>query len=322
MKQGLDTARWQEELVEAVHAGDETRARALLSQPGARGARSLLEVMLAHPDAPVRQAAAFGLGELGGTASARCLEQRLPLEEARQDHDGSSVADAITAALGRIAEGGTRATLVRRLQRLATGKSDPGDVGTVVHALWRGRHPELLPVVREVLTGFSPPAPRSLHGLRTLLEKAPEALGPWVRDRSAPVEHKTGVLTVLEAEIPDEWVAVLPSFISTAQELLETAVKQRGEASYYCECMFSLLLLHRERLLPLLPTEARVELRTVTRELVAATSLNCASRAAALLQHVGLPEDALRIEAHRPAEPILAKVFDDAARVLRHSRKE
>jgi hypothetical protein len=45
------------------------------------------------------------------------------------------------------------------------------------------------------------------------------------------VEHKTGVLTVLEAEIPDEWVAVLPSFISTAQELLETAVKQRGEAS-------------------------------------------------------------------------------------------
>jgi hypothetical protein len=310
-------ARWQEELVEAVNAGDEARARGLLSQPGARGARSLLEVMLAHPDALVRQAAAFGLGEVGGTASARCLELRLPLEEARQDHDGSSVAEAITEALGRIAEAGTRATLVRRLQRLATGTPDPGDIGTVVHALWRGRHPDLLPVIRETLARFTPPAPRSLQGLLTLLEKSPEALGLWVQDRSTPVEHKTGVLTVLEADVSHEWVAVLPAFISTAHELLETAVKQRGEASYYCERLFSLLLLHKERLLPALPDEACAELRTLTRELVAATSLNCASRAAALLQHVGLPEDALHVEAHRPAEPILARVFDEAARALR-----
>ncbi len=90
--------------------------------------------MLAHPDALVRQAAAFGLGELGGTASTRSLEQQLSLEEARKDHDGSAVADAITAALGRLEEAGARAPLVRRLQRLAAGKSDPGDVGTVVGA--------------------------------------------------------------------------------------------------------------------------------------------------------------------------------------------
>jgi hypothetical protein len=92
-----------------------------------------------------------------------------------------------------------------------------------------------------------------------------------------------------------------------AHELLDTAVRQRGEASYYHERLFSLLLLHGERLLPLLPVEAR--------------SLNRASRAAALLQHVGHPEDALLIEAHRPAEPILAKVFDDAARALRGLQK-
>jgi len=321
MKQGLGMGQWQEELVEAVNEGDEARARSLLSQPDARRARSLLEAMLAHPDALVRQAAAFGLGELGGTASTRRLEQQLSLEEAREDHDGSSVADAITAALGRIEEAEARAPLVRRLQRLAAGKSDPGDIGTVVHALWLRRHPDLLPVVRKTLELFVPPAPRSLHGLLTLLEKSPEELRAWVRDMSAPVEHKTGVLTVLDADVPDEWVSVLPAFISTAHELLATAVKQRGEASYYCERLFSLLLLHGERLLPLLQEETRSELRTVTRGLLAATSLNCSSRAAALLEHVGHPEDALLIEAHRPAEPILAEVFDAAARALRSLQK-
>ena len=317
MTQGLDVGQWREELVEAVNEGDEARARSLLSQFGARGARPQLEAMLMNPDALVRQAAAFGLGELGGVASTKRLEQQLALEEARGDHDGSAVADAITQALGRIGDAGARATLVRRLQRLAANKSDPGDVNTLVHALWHRRHPDLLPVVHETLELFAPPAPRSLRGLLTLLEKSPEELRAWVRDASVSVEHKTGVLTVLDADVPDEWVAILPAFISTAHELVEIALKQRGEASYYCERLFSLLLLHLERLLPLLPDEARSELRAATRRLVAATSLNCSTRAATLLQHVGHPEDALLIEAHRPAEPILAKVFDDAARALR-----
>jgi hypothetical protein len=50
---------------------------------------------------------------------------------------------------------------------------------------------------------------------------------------------------------------------------------------------------------------------------VASVALNCSLRAAVVLKLVGLPEDAALIEAHRPAEPILAKVFDDAARALR-----
>ncbi|AKJ02559.1 Hypothetical protein AA314_04185 [Archangium gephyra] len=47
------------------------------------------------------------------------------------------------------------------------------------------------------------------------------------------------------------------------------------------------------------------------------TLINCAIRAAVLLQYVGSPEDADLLLAHRPAEPILAKVFDDAAQALR-----
>ncbi|HSP77645.1 MAG TPA: hypothetical protein VLQ93_03905, partial [Myxococcaceae bacterium] len=42
-------------------------------------------------------------------------------------------------------------------------------------------------------------------------------------------------------------------------------------------------------------------------------------RAAVLLQEVGQPEDAELLLAHRPAEPILAKVFDDAVTALRGS---
>ncbi|HSP81749.1 MAG TPA: hypothetical protein VLQ93_24735 [Myxococcaceae bacterium] len=190
-------------------------------------------------------------------------------------------------------------------------------MSALAHALWRRRHPELLPVVRETLELLTPPASMSLHGLLLLLEKSPEELRAWLRDASVPVNHKTGVLVVLDAEVPDEWVSTLPAFISTAHEQVETAERQRGEASYYCERLFSLLLLHRERLLPLLLDEARSELRTVARRLVVAPSLNCSSRAAALLPYVGQPEDAALIEAHRPAEPILARVFDDAARALR-----
>ncbi len=310
--------QWQEELVEAIHEGDEARARALLAQQGARRARPLLEAMLAHPDALVRQAAAFGLGALGGAASARLLERQLAIEEARGDYDGSAVAETITEALGHLEDAGARAALVRRLRRLAAGRVvDPGDVSALAHALWRRRHPELLPVVRETAALLSPPSSMPLHGLLLLLEKSPEELRVWLQDASVPVSHKTGVLVVLDAEVPDEWVPTLPAFISSAHEQVETAVKQRGEASYYCERLLSLVLLHRERLLPLLPEEARSELRTMARRLVAAPSLNCSSRAAALLPYVGQPEDAALVEAHRPAEPILARVFDDAARALR-----
>jgi hypothetical protein len=179
----------------------------------------------------------------------------------------------------------------------------------------------LLPVVREALEQLALSVLNSLHGLVLLLEKSPEELRAWAQDVSVPVEHKTEVLTVLEEEVPDAWSPTLPTFISVAHSLIDTAMSQDGEAAYYCERLFSLLLLHGEHLLPLLPDEARSELRVVTRELVAATSLNCSSRAAALLQHVGHPEDALFIEAHRPAEPILARVFDDAARALRGLQK-
>ena len=41
-----DVATWREQLVEAFHSGDEARALALVSRPGARRARGLLESML------------------------------------------------------------------------------------------------------------------------------------------------------------------------------------------------------------------------------------------------------------------------------------
>ena len=36
-----------------------------------------------------------------------------------------------------------------------------------------------------------------------------------------------------------------------------------------------------------------------------------------LLQFIGQPEDVALIEAYRPTDPTLAKVFDDAAQALR-----
>jgi hypothetical protein len=313
----------RKELVEAHLRGDEARARALVSRIGAqpRKARALLEDMLASPDARMRQAAAFGLGELGGAASARCLELRLAHEESRGDYDGASVAEAITLALGRLEEASARATLARRLERLAAGSPDPVDVNVVACALWRRRHPELLPVVRRSLERLALPAPNALHGLLLLLEKPPEELHVWVRNPSVPVEHKTEVLTVLEAELPQALVPTLPSFISAAQALVEPAVCQVGPAAYYCECLLSLLLLHREWLVPALPEEAREELHALARALVAALSPNCSLRATVLLKSIGSPEDVAVIEAHRPEEPVGAKVFDDAARALRSRQK-
>jgi hypothetical protein len=318
MARDLDVKQWRNELVGAFKYGEETRARALVFQPGPRKARALLESMLEDPDALVRQAAAFGLGELGGAASTKCLEQQLAIEESRGDYDGASVVEVITQALGRIEEAGSRAPLIRRLQRLTPGKSILSEVNPLAQALWRRRHPDLLPVVRKALDQLALSALNSLHGLLLLLEKSPGELRTWAQDMAVPVKHKTEVLTVLEEEIPDAWMLTLPSFISAAQALLDVAVSQDGEAAYYCERLFILLLLHQESVLPMLPAEARSELRTVARRLLAATSLNCSIRAANILELIGRPEDAPLLEAHRPAEPVLAKVFDDTARALRN----
>jgi hypothetical protein len=312
--------QWKQELVAVFHSGDEARARAMVAQCSAqpRKTRALLEVMLEDADALVRQTAAFALGELGGAASARRLEQQLALEEARGDYDGESVATVITQVLGRLEDAGARTSLVRRLHRLvASPAPEHSDVSTVARALWHRRHPELIPLVRQALQRLAPPVSRSLHGLLALLEKSPEELRAWAREPSVPVEHKTGALTLLEEDIPDELLAVLPAFISAAHALVETAVGQKGTASYYCDRLFILVLLHRERLLPALPSEARAVLRALARRLVAALSPNCSLGAAVVLQHVGRREDVPLLEANRPVEPILAKVFDEAAQVLR-----
>jgi len=317
MEHKLDVEQWKSELVKALKYGEEEQARALVAQPGPRKARELLESMLEDTDALVRQAAAFGLGELGGAASARRLERQLALEEARGDYDGESVVEVITQALGRIKETSTRATLVRRLQRLVTRGSSPSDIITVVHALWRKRHPSLVPVVRESLEQHPSPAPLSLQGLLLLLEKSPQELGTWARDPSVPVELKRGVITVLEEEVPDTWKPTLPAFISTAEALLGPAVSEDGAEAYYCERLFILLLLNEKSVLPSLPRESRATLRRVARGLVAAKSLACAMRAVDLLDCVGQPEDASLIEAHRPKDPTLAAAFDEAAQALR-----
>ncbi|HYO66431.1 MAG TPA: hypothetical protein VEU33_10140 [Archangium sp.] len=316
MAREVDVKQWREELVAAYRFGEEGQARVLVRQPGLRKARVLLESMLDAEEGLVRQAAVFGLAELGGAASARRLEQQLVREEARGDRDGDSVAEAITVALGELEETSTRASLVRRLERLATGKPDLGDVNTIARALWHKRHPELLPVVRRSLEALALPELNSLGGLLVLLEKSPGELQSWAVDGSVPVERKTEVLTVLEEEVPETLVPAVLAFISTAQAVLGGAVNR--EASYYCERLFILLLRYREHLLPLLPPESRAELREVARRRVAAFALHDGSlRAAVLLQYVGQPEDADLLLAHRPAEPILAKVFDDAVAALR-----
>lgn len=323
MASTTNTARLQEEFIDSLRWGDEARARALLPQLGAspRQVRTVLEAMLSAPDALVRQAAAFGLGELGGTSSARRLEQQLTLEEARGDHDGASVAAAITHALGRVEEASARASLVRRLERLVTRRAELADLNALARALWRRRHPDLLPAVDKALEQLAAPALNSLHGLRLLLEKSPEELASWARDPAVPVGHKTEVLTVLEEEVPESLVLTLPTFISAALTRVEPAVTQDAEDAYYCERLMVLLLLHLENLLPALPEEARAELRALARNLVAALSPNCSFQAMALLRHIGRPEDAAVIEAHRPEDPVGAKSFDEAAAALR-SRQE
>src|SRR5688500_1325846 len=216
MTRGLDLQQLRDELVDACAWGEEVRARELMSklstQP--RKVKILLESMLKEPDAQVRQAAAFCLGELGGTASVRLLEQQLALEEARDDHDGESVVEAITRALGCIKESGARTTLLRRLERMSAGKPELGDLNTMARALWRRRHPDLLPSVRHAMEQLAPLSMNSLRGVLLLLEKSPEELRAWVHAPSVPVEHKTEVLTVLDEELPDELLPLIPSFVS------------------------------------------------------------------------------------------------------------
>lgn len=324
MTRKLDIEQVRDELVDACAWGEEDRARSLVSRLGAqpRRALALLGAMLRDPDVRVRQAAAFGLGELGGTASARLLEEQLTLEEARGDYDGASVTEEITRALGRLKDAGARTTLVRRLERLASGKPEPGDVSTLAHSLWRKRHPTLLLAVRQSLERLDPRVSSTLHGLLVLLQMSPDELQLWARNPTVPLEQKTGVITLLEEDLPDALLPAIPAFISEASSLVETAVSQRGAASYFCERLLSFLLSHKERILSALPEESCSELRTMAQELLTSVAPNCSSRSVILLEFIGNPEDAELIEAHRPAEPILAKVFDDAVRALRARKSE
>ncbi|KFA87246.1 hypothetical protein Q664_49170 [Archangium violaceum Cb vi76] len=305
-------------MVAAVGEGDETRARALVRGLDARRARTLLEAMLDHEDARVRRAGAFGLGALAGTSSARRLEMQLEVEEARGGYDAASVIEVITEALGHIADSSARSGLLRQLERLTGPRVSPSDVNTLARALWRRRHPELRPAVARALERLPPAAVASLRGLSVLLEKSPGQLRAWAEDVQVPVALKAEVLPVLEEEVPEEWVAVLPAFISMARALAPSAVPQlRGDALSFCERLFILLMLDDKRLLTALPTEARVQLRETARTLVAAKSLRCALWAATVLQYVGQPGDVPLLEAHRPEDATFAEVFDRTIQVLR-----
>ncbi|HEX5754580.1 MAG TPA: hypothetical protein VFZ09_50820 [Archangium sp.] len=320
MTSKTDTARMWAELVDAVGEGDETQARALVRELNARPrrARALLEAMLDHEDARVRQAGAFGLGELGGTASVRRLEKQLQVEESRGGYDAASVIEIITESLGRIADISARGGLLRQLERLTGPRVSPSEVNTLARALWRSRHPELRPAVQRALDRLPPAAAASLRGLWVLLEKSPGQLRAWVEDVQVPVALKAEVLPVLEEEVPDEWVDVLPAFISLACAQAPSAVPQlRGDALCFCERLFILLMLDDKRLLMALPAEAREQLRETARTLVAAKSLRCALWAATVLQYVGQPEDVLLLEAHRPEDATFAEVFDRTIQSLR-----
>ncbi len=321
MAHKIDAAHLRDELVQAFKWGDEDRVRALIPRlgKGPKQVRAALEAMLKDADSLVRQAAAFGLGELGGAASARHLEEQLAIEEARGNYDGEAVVEDIVRALGRIEEVSARAPLVRRLERLAaTSQPEPSDIIALARALWRRRHPDLRPAVRRSLERISLPAPHGLHGLLPLLEKSPAELDAWARDPAVPVTYKTRVLVVLEEDVPDALITILPAFIATAEALSEQTLKQDRDAEYYCECMLSLLLTDRERLLPALPENTRSALRTVARRLISATFPNPSVSAAVVLEIIGRPEDAPFLEAHCPEYPTLAKVFRDAAQALRN----
>jgi hypothetical protein len=274
--------------------------------------------MLESPESLIRQVAAFGLGELGGKTSVKRLEHQLSIEEARGNHDGAAVVEDITRALGRIGGSSARAALVRKLERLAVGKPAMADVNELARALWRRRHPDLIPAVRRSLETLTPSGPHGLNGLLVLLEKSPEALDAWARDPAIPIKLKTRAIVVLEEDVPDTLMPILPAFIALADTLREQAQRQDGDEAYYCERLFSLLLGDRDRLIPALPEPARARLRAVAQSLVASPSMGSALPASVVLGLVGHPEDIPLLESRRPADdPVFAEVFDEAAAKLR-----
>ena len=134
---------------------------------------------------------------------------------------------------------------------------------------------------------------------------------------SVSLELKSNAMAILDEEVPDELLAVIPAFITLASRVGD-AVEQQGEAAEYCDRLFITLLLHRQRVLPALPAGVLSELHALARKCVEARVPNCSTRAARMLQQLGHPEDAALIEANRPDySPILAEVFDDIARALR-----
>lgn len=315
-----DIARLQEELVDAFEWCEEDRARKLVArlaeQP--RQARAVLEEMLQSEDASVRRAAVFGLGELGGKASTRRLQEQMAIEEARHDYDGESVLEVITQALGGIKGTEARASLIRRLKRLLAGKPSKSDLGDVAYALWRQRHPELIPAIRSALQQISEDDAWALRALLHLLQTSPEALFAWARDASVPPALKADVLVILDHELPNDLLPLMSAFIAAANALPESAVSQDGDGSNFCDRLFTTFLAHKERVLPTLSAAARSGLHELARKGVASHDPSCALRAAVVRGLVGRPEDAPLLEAHRPREPIFAKVFDNAAQALRN----
>lgn len=320
MAQELDMAQWRSELVDAFHWGEEARVRTLVAtwrEARPREAKAALEKMLESPEGKVRQAAALALGVWGGPSSTRLLEQQLVLEEARGDDASSSVVQVILQVLGQLKSASARAALVRKLNRLAASTPERTDVNDLTYALWRKRHPELIPAVRSALQRISPPAARALRALLRLLESSPEELSAWIENGVVPLEDKTEVLTVLDEEVPAELEHLLPSLISLARAVVDVAATQDGAENEFCERLLTLLLLHRERLFPVLSPESRSALRDVARRLAAAPTARRSIGAAVTLQYVGQREDADFLEAHRPQDDVLGKVFDDAVLALR-----
>jgi hypothetical protein len=318
---GTDAAQLQEQLVDAFEEGEEDRAGALVAMLAEQSqkARAVLEEMLGSEDASVRRAAAFGLGGLSGTAIVKCLEHQLAVEEARNNLDGESVLEVIMQALGRIKETGARSSLIRTFKRLVAEEGPASsDVEDMVYALWRKRHSELIPVIQSAVEQLPSGQSFRLSALLRLLKTQPQALATWILDTSASLREKTGVLTILDEEIPDELLPVVSAFITAANALPNPDVKQDGDGSYYCNRLFTTILEHSERVLPALPAEARSELRALARKCVASRELGCALRAAVVLGRVGRPKDARLLEVHRPVDPGFAKVFDDAVESLKN----
>lgn len=308
-----DTAKAADELVEAFHQGDEARAREAVFRLGA-DAETWLARSLESPDARLRRAAVFGLGVLGGASHFRRLEQQLVIEEARADLDGKSVAEVVTQALGELHEAEARGSLTRRLERLTRGAPGASELYTLAHALWKRRHPDLLPAVERSLRKLTPSVSSPLQGLHVLLSKSPESLSEWAGDASVALTDKATVLAVLEADLPDAWMPSLVAFIPPSLS------DSRASAREYAECLLAVLLAHRERVLPNLPDDARTRLRTLALEMLGSQDPDLSLRSAILLQSVGRPEDAAAIEAHRPHDSVGARAFDEAARALRSSK--